>query len=158
MCKKDTSPPPPPPKCSPECLCRMVLLLYPFPQASIPSLHSHSHFQLSNLTSSPTLKAGNPTYGHPSHRKASPNAQFPQLPTFPCTVKSTSAKSSAASFASFSSAAERLAASSAARVAASPHVQSLQARRRFPGRGRHSGAASGERELVRSREGGEKGK
>jgi hypothetical protein len=45
------------------------------------------------LTSSPGLKGGNPTYGHPSHRNASPKAQFPHEPTFPFTVKSTSVRS-----------------------------------------------------------------
>lgn len=42
--------------------------------------------------------------------------------------------------ASFWSASWRVAASSAAILAARPQVQSLQARRRFPGVGRHSGA------------------
>jgi len=52
-----------------------------------------------NLTSSPGLNAGSPIYGHPSHLNASPSAQFPQLPTFPFTVKSISSKSSASSLA-----------------------------------------------------------
>ena len=95
---------------------------------------------LSNRTSSPGLKAGNPIYGHPSHRNASPNAQFPHEPTLPCTVKSTSARSSAFSFASAWSALERLAASSASSFSARPQVQSLHARLRLPVLGRHSGA------------------
>jgi hypothetical protein len=101
----------------------------------------------SNLTSSPGLNAGMPIYGQPSHRNASPKLQFPQLPTFPWTVKSTSARSSESSFTALSlracscaSALERVAASSAAILSASPQVQSLHARRRFPTRGAHSGA------------------
>ena len=101
---------------------------------------------LISRTSSPGLKAGNPMYGHPSHLNASPNAQLPQLPTFPCTVKSTSASSSDFSFAAelredkAASALARLAASSASIFWARPQVQSLQARRRLPALGRHSGA------------------
>lgn len=109
---------------------------------------------LISLTSSPGLNAGSPMYGHPSHRNASPKEQFPQLPTFPCTVKSTSASSSAFSFAAegavveadewslfrAASAVVRLVASSASSRAARPQVQSLQARRRLPVFGRHSGA------------------
>jgi hypothetical protein len=93
-------------------------------------------------TSSPGLKAGSPMYGHPSHLKASPSAQFPQLPTLPWTVKSTSVRSSAPSFnvSSAWSAVARFAASSASSFSFIPQVQSLQARRRFPALGRHSGA------------------
>ena len=99
-----------------------------------------------NRTSSPGLNAGSPIYGHPSQRKASPSAQFPQLPTLPCTVKSTSARSSAPSFSVLRawSAVLRLAASSASIFCFRPHVQSLQARRRLPDLGRHSGAERGE--------------
>lgn len=95
-----------------------------------------------NLTSSPGLNAGRPIYGQPSHRKASPSAQLPQLPTFPLTVKSTSARSSACSLARFWSAEARLARSSASSRWARPQVQSLQARRRFllPAGGRQEGA------------------
>lgn len=102
-----------------------------------------------NLTTSPFLNAGKPMYGHPSQRKASPNAQLPQLPTFPFTVKSTSARSPAFNFARFWSAAERLAASSASSRCARPQVQSLQARRRLPVGGRQDGAD----EHVRSLQG-----
>lgn len=95
-----------------------------------------------SLTSSPGLKAGIPIYGHPSQRNASPKLQFPQEPTFPCTVKSTSARSSASSFRALScaSALDLVLASSAAILSANPHVQSLQARRRLPAFGAHSGA------------------
>ena len=70
----------------------------PFPQShsSYKSFYRTPSSPTRNLTSSPGLKAGRPIYGHPSHRKASPNAQFPQLPTLPCTVKSTSASSRSA--------------------------------------------------------------
>lgn len=97
---------------------------------------------LSSRTSSPGLKAGSPMYGQPSQRKASPRAQFPQLPTLPWTVKSTSARSFVSSFMVLSalSAASRLALSSASICCASPQVQSLHARLRFPTFGRHSGA------------------
>ena len=98
-----------------------------------------------SLTSSPGLNAGSPIYGHPSHRKASPSAQFPQLPTLPCTVKSTSSsRSSAPNFIVLSalSASVRFAASSASSCSFIPQVQSLQARRRLPALGRHSGATS----------------
>jgi hypothetical protein len=97
---------------------------------------------LSNLTSSPGLKAGMPIYGQPSQRKASPRLQFPHDPTFPCTVKSTSARSSAPSLRvlSCASAVSRLAASSAASFCARPQVQSLHALRRLPTLGAHSGA------------------
>lgn len=99
---------------------------------------------LSNRTSSPGLKAGMPMYGHPSHLNASPKLQFPQEPTLPLTVKSTSARSSESSFSAASclSAESRLAASSAASLSARPQVQSLHARRRLPTRGAHSGARS----------------
>lgn len=123
-----------------------------------------------NRTSSPGLNAGSPIYGHPSHLKASPSAQLPQLPTLPCTVKSSSIRSSAPSFAvagaplevafgppfalavapflpcsspSAESAACRFARSSASIFAARPHVQSLQALRRLPALGWHSGAVTG---------------
>lgn len=57
--------------------------------------------------------------------------QFPHDPTFPWTVKSTSARSSAPSFkvCSLVSASARFAESSAAIRSARPQVQSLQARR-----------------------------
>jgi hypothetical protein len=84
-----------------------------------------------SLTSSPGLNAGSPMYGHPSHLNASPSAQFPHEPTLPCTVKSTSARSSACSLARLASAFERLAASSALSRSARPQLQSLQARRRL---------------------------
>jgi len=98
---------------------------------------------LSSRTSSPGLKAGIPMYGQPSQRKASPRLQFPHEPTLPRTVKSTSARSSAPSLRVWScaSAFTRVTASSAAIFSARPHVQSLHARRRFPTRGAHSGAA-----------------
>jgi hypothetical protein len=70
-------------------------------------------------------------YGHPSHLNASPRAQLPQEPTLPCTVKSTSARSSACSLARFASAFWRFAASSALSRSARPQLQSLQARRRL---------------------------
>lgn len=92
-----------------------------------------------NLTSSPGLNAGNPIYGHPSHLNASPSAQLPHEPTLPCTVKSTSARSSACSLARLESACARLAASSAFRRSARPQLQSLQARRRLV-LGRHASA------------------
>jgi hypothetical protein len=97
---------------------------------------------LSSLTSSPGLKAGIPIYGQPLQRNASPRLQFPHEPTFPCTVKSTSVRSSAPSFSvlSCASAVARLAASSAAIRSARPQEQSLQARRRLPTLGTHSGA------------------
>jgi hypothetical protein len=84
-----------------------------------------------NRTSSPGLNAGSPIYGHPSHLNASPSAQFPHDPTLPCTVKSTSARSSACNLARLASALERLAASSALSRSARPQLQSLQARRRL---------------------------
>ena len=132
---------------------------------NVPSSPSRSR------TSSPGLNAGSPTYGQPSQRKASPSAQLPQLPTLPRTVKSISPslRSAALSLATpgapfaavdcgaealgpesvlvgrpaarAASARARVAASSAARRVARPQVQSLQARRRLPGLGLHSGAA-----------------
>ena len=71
-----------------------------------------------------------------------PRLQFPQLPTFPSTVKSTSARSSACSFIVFNawSALSLFALSSASSFCASPQVQSLQARRRLA-LGLHSVAA-----------------
>lgn len=83
-------------------------------------------------------------YGHPSHRNASPSAQLPQLPSFPWTVKSTSASSLAPNFivSNAASALARLASSSSRSLSASPQVQSLHALRRFPAFGRHSGAKS----------------
>lgn len=95
---------------------------------------------VNNRTSSPGWKAGRPIYGHPSHLNASPKEQFPQLPTFPLTVKSTSASSSDRNLARFWSASDRLAASSASSRWARPHVQSLHARRRLPAAGRHEAA------------------
>lgn len=96
----------------------------------------------SKRTSSPGLNAGMPMYGQPSHLKASPSEQLPHDPTLPWTVKSISAKSSESSFSALSlvSASSRLALSSAAIFSARPHVQSLQARRRLPTLGIHSGA------------------
>lgn len=93
-------------------------------------------------TSWPGLKAGRPIYGHPSHRKASPSAQLPQEPVLPWTVKSNSSKSSDCSIITFSSlsALARRSVSSASSRSASPHVQSLQARRLRPVLGWHSGA------------------
>lgn len=107
----------------------------------IPSTQSWTSL-FRSLTSSPGLNAGRPMYGHPSHRKASPRAQLPQLPSFPCTVKSTSAKSPPSNFmlSSALSAFALLPASSSSIFRAKPQVQSLQARRRFPAFGRHSGA------------------
>jgi len=104
----------------------------------------------SNLTSSPGVNAGSPIYGHPSQRNASPRAQLPQLPTLPWTVKSTSARSSWSSFRLLKalSAEARFAASSASIFSFMPHVQSLQARRRLPYLGRHSGAVKGKEEGV----------
>jgi hypothetical protein len=83
-----------------------------------------------------------PIYGQPSQRKASPKLQLPQDPTFPWTVKSTSARSTAPNLrvCSLASASDRLAASSFAILSASPQVQSAQARRRLPTLGAHSGA------------------
>ena len=134
---------------------------------SVPSSPTRSR------TSSPGLNAGSPTYGQPSQRNASPSAQLPQLPALPGTVKSVAPSSRSAalslarpgavpldavdlaapvvglgaapvgSAASAASARVRVAASSAARRAARPQVQSLQARRRLPGLGVHSGAAEG---------------
>jgi len=62
-----------------------------------------------------------------------PRLQLPQLPTFPCTVKSTSARSSACNFNAFNavSALARRARSSASSFSARPQVQSLQALRRL---------------------------
>lgn len=111
--------------------------------------HAHTHARLYSCTSlfrrrtsSPGRKAGMPMYGQPSQRKASPRLQLPHEPTLPWTVKSSSARSSASSLSALSccSAVERLPASSPAIFSASPHVQSLHARRRLPTRGMHSGA------------------
>ena len=96
-----------------------------------PKLSQSCTSLFTNLTSSPGLNAGSPMYGHPSHLNASPRAQFPHDPTLPCTVKSTSARSSACSLARLASALERLAASSALSRSARPQLQSLQARRRL---------------------------
>lgn len=81
-------------------------------------------------------------YGQPSQRKASPSEQFPQLPTFPWTVKSTSARSSAPILIvdRALSALARLVESSASIFSLRPQVQSLHARRRLPALGRHSAA------------------
>ena len=168
---------------------KLILLSSPFrlppSHLSPPSQKSSSKSSFLNRTSSPALKGGNPTYGHPSQRNASPSAQDPQLPTLPLTVRSISSWSSvrvavavpewlffellmgmvwavadeeedacgamplvvaeepgglddAWRARSASSAVLRFWASSAARRAARPQVQSLQARRLRPGRGRHS--------------------
>ena len=128
-----------------RCLSQVIVRLLRTPSyASLVHVLSPYNWisLLSNRTSSPGLNAGRPMYGHPSHLNASPSAQFPQLPTFPCTVKSTSARSSASNFRELSalSAEERLAASSASIFSFIPQVQSLQARRRLPGLGWHSSA------------------
>lgn len=98
---------------------------------------------LSNsFTSSPGLNGGRPMYGQPSQRNASPREQFPQLPVFPWTVKSTSAISPEFNFNAdnFSSAFARWSLSSAWSFCASPQVQSLHALLRLPALGLHSGA------------------
>ena len=183
------------------------IVIFPFPVVPLQIPNGPHHISswkslFANRTSSPGLNGGRPMYGQPSQRNASPSAQDPQLPTFPCTVRSVS-RSSAVSIAtdggtdavllvadwvpliadaeargtpllsdevevvvvvvrleallsakgvrsedSFASAAFRLARSSAARRAARPQVQSLQARRFRPGRGAHSAAENTDRVVV----------
>lgn len=130
-------------QCYPQAYSRFV----PIPSTFLFRYQRHPYNCTSlsnNITSSPGLNAGNPIYGHPSHLNASPRLQFPQLPTFPGTVKSTSAKSSDCNLRVLraASALERLAASSASRRWARPQVQSLQARRRLA-LGLHSVAVGG---------------
>ncbi len=78
----------------------------------------------------------------PSQRNASPSEQELHEPVLPWTVKSSSDVSSTLSLRTLSclSALARRAASCFSRRSARPQVQSAQARRFFPGWGRHSGA------------------
>lgn len=112
----------------------------PFPFQSFPAYTAspqrfYSCTSFIMRTSSPGLNAGRPIKGQVEHRNASPREQLLQEPVLPLTVKSSSFRSFESSLIAsrFASACARRSFSSASNLAASPHVQSLQGRRRFWG-------------------------